>query len=208
MPSSEMNDLPTCVSGAMIPVKWDKGSQYVMKRNDNWFRGKAYLTSYVFKVDVPAVADRQPAQDGRDRRRPSSTPSQWDALANVAEHRPGRFYPPRLTTTTSTTSTPARTPKAAIFGDSRCARLCHRARPQEGGRQGLFRTGRTPPTPHELAQWAHTTTKTQYPYDAGQGRQMLDAAGWKKGPTGFGPRAASRWSGSCAPTPATRSARP
>jgi peptide/nickel transport system substrate-binding protein len=184
MPSSEMNNLPTVVSGAMVPVKWDKGSQYVIKRNDNWFRGKTYIDQHVFKVTPSFVANANLLKTGEidigivDN-------SVWDDLGNsqsvnrVAFTRPSYdYYLHNLDA--------SRTPKAAIFGDSQVRKALYTALDKKKIADKVY-FGQATPADSVMSsvQWAHTTPKTQYPYDLAKANKMLDDAGWKKGPDGI-----------------------
>jgi peptide/nickel transport system substrate-binding protein len=184
MPSSEMNNLPTVVSGAMVPVKWDKGSQYVIKRNDSWFRGKTYIDQHVFKVTPSFVANANLLKTGEidigivDN-------SVWDDLGNsqsvnrVAFTRPSYdYYLHNLDA--------SKTPKAAIFGDSQVRKALYTALDKKKIADKVYFGQATPAdSVMSSAQWAHTTPKTQYPYDLAKANKMLDDAGWKKGPDGI-----------------------
>jgi peptide/nickel transport system substrate-binding protein len=136
MPSSEMNNLPTVVSGAMAPVKWDKGSQYVIKRNDNWFRGKTYIDQHVFKVTPSFVANANLLKTG-------------EIDIGIVDN----LY---------TALDKKKIADKVYFGQATPA-------------DSIMSS----------AQWAHTTPKTQYPYDLAKANKMLDDAGWKKGPDGI-----------------------
>jgi peptide/nickel transport system substrate-binding protein len=191
MGSSEMNNLPTVVSGAMVPVKWDKGSQYVIKRNDNWFRGKTYIDQHVFKVTPSFVANANLLKTGEidigivDN-------SVWDDLGNsqsvnrVAFTRPSYdYYLHNLDT--------SRTPKAAIFGDSQVRKALYMALDKKKIADKVYFGQATPADSiMSSAQWAHATPKTQYPYDLAKANKMLDDAGWKKGSDGIRAKAGVR----------------
>jgi peptide/nickel transport system substrate-binding protein len=184
MPSSEMNNLPTVVSGAMAPVKWDKGSQYVIKRNDNWFRGKTYIDQHVFKVTPSFVANANLLKTGEIDIGVVDN-SVWDDLANsqsvnrVGFTRPSYdYYLHNLDASKS--------PKAAIFGDSQVRKALYTALDKKKIADKVYFGQATPADSiMSSAQWAHTTPKTQYPYDLAKANKMLDDAGWKKGPDGI-----------------------
>src|SRR5215471_17276470 len=53
--SSPLNQVPQIGSGVFLPVKWDKGSQYELKRNPLFWRGQSHLDSYFVKVVASAV---------------------------------------------------------------------------------------------------------------------------------------------------------
>lgn len=184
MASSEMNNLPTVVSGAMVPVKWDKGSQYVIKRNDNWFRGKTYIDQHVFKVTPSFVANANLLKTGEidigivDN-------SVWDDLGNSQSVNRVGFTRPSYDYYLHNLDA-SRTPKAAIFGDSQVRKALYTALDKKKIADKVYFGQATPAdSVMSSAQWAHTTPKTQYPYDLAKANKMLDDAGWKKGPDGI-----------------------
>jgi peptide/nickel transport system substrate-binding protein len=80
---------------------------------------------------------------------------------------------------------PAKTPKAAIFGDVQVRRALLTGLNREQVAQKVY-FGLAAPADSSVsgAQWVHTTPKTQYPYSLSKANSMLDAAGWVKGPDG------------------------
>jgi peptide/nickel transport system substrate-binding protein len=181
--SSTMNQVPTVVSGPMIPVKWDKGTQYQMKRNDLFFKGKTYLDEYFFKVVADAVQVANQLKTGEvDAGGPD--PSQWDSLANVANITRLTYVAPSFDYYIHNLD-PAKTPKAAIFGDVQVRRALLTAIDRKTVAQKVY-FGLASPADSSVsgAQWVHTTPRTQYPYSVSKAEQMLDAAGWVKGADG------------------------
>lgn len=184
MPSSEMNNLPTVVSGAMAPVKWDKGSQYVIKRNDNWFRGKTYIDQHVFKVTPSFVANANLLKTGEIDIGVVDN-SVWDDLANSQSVNRVGFTRPSYDYYLHNLDA-SKTPKAAIFGDSQVRKALYTALDKKKIADKVYFGQATPADSiMSSAQWAHTTPKTQYPYDLAKANKMLDDAGWKKGPDGI-----------------------
>jgi len=182
--SSPMNQVPTVVSGAMIPVKWDKGTQYQMKRNDLFFRGKTNLDSYFFKVVSDAVAVANQLKTGEiDVGNPDL--SQWDSLANVQNIDRLSYVAPSFDYYIHNLD-PAKTPKAAIFGDVQVRRALLTALDRKTVAQKVY-FGLAAPADSSVsgAQWVHSTPKTQYPYNLAKAEQMLDQAGWVKGSDGI-----------------------
>ena len=184
MPSSEMNNLPTVVSGAMAPVKWDKGSQYVIKRNDNWFRGKTYIDQHVFKVTPSFVANANLLKTGEIDIGVVDN-SVWDDLGNSQSVNRVGFTRPSYDYYLHNLDA-SKTPKAAIFGDSQVRKALYTALDKKKIADKVYFGQATPADSiMSSAQWAHTTPKTQYPYDLAKANKMLDDAGWKKGPDGI-----------------------
>jgi peptide/nickel transport system substrate-binding protein len=181
--STEMNQVPTVVSGAFIPQRWDKGAQYQMKRNDLYYKGKANLDSYVFKVVPDAVQIANQLKTGEiDVGIPDA--SVWDSLATaqgldrVSYVRPSfDYYIQNLDM--------AKTPKAAIFSDPAVRKALLTALDRKKIAEKVY-FGQAQPADSAVssAQWVHTTTKTQYAFDVKKAGQLLEDAGWKMGSDG------------------------
>jgi peptide/nickel transport system substrate-binding protein len=182
--SSPLNQVPQVVSGPMIPVRWDKGAQYQMKRNDLYFKGRPNLDSYVYKVVPDAVSIANQLRTGElDVGQPDA--SQWDSLANVATIDRVSYVGPRFDYYIHNLD-PAKTPKAAIFEDVQVRRALLMALDRKKVADRVY-FGLAEPADSSVsgAQWVHTTPKTQYPYNIAKAQQMLDAAGWVKGSDGI-----------------------
>src|SRR6266851_118214 len=54
--TADFNTAPSVTNGAFKFVKWDKGQQVTLARNDNYWNGPAYLDSYVYNVLPDSVA--------------------------------------------------------------------------------------------------------------------------------------------------------
>ena len=181
--SSPLNQVPEVVSGAMIPVKWDKGGQYQMKRNDLFYKGKANLDSYIFKVVPDAVQIANQLKTGEiDVGQPDL--SQWDSLANVANLDRVSYVAPSFDYYIQNLD-PAKTPKAAIFSDPDVRKALLTALDRKKVAEKVY-FGQAAPADSSVsgAQWVHVTPKAQYAYDQAKAEKMLDAAGWTKGADG------------------------
>jgi peptide/nickel transport system substrate-binding protein len=182
--SSPMNQVPTVVSGFMIPVKWDKGTQYQMKRNDLYYGGPTHLDSYFFKVVADGVQVANQLKTGEiDVGQPDL--SQWDSLANVQNIDRISYVAPSFDYYIHNLDA-AKTPKAAIFDDVQVRKALLTALDRKAVAQKVY-FGLAAPADSSVsaAQWVHTTPKTQYPFDLAKANQMLDAAGWVKGSDGI-----------------------
>jgi peptide/nickel transport system substrate-binding protein len=181
--STELNQVPQVVSGVMVPVKWDKGAQYQLRRNDLYFRGRAHLDGLTFKVVADAVqVSNQLANTEIDVGQPDA--SQWDSLARAQAIDRVSFVSPEFAYYLQNLD-PARTPKAAIFGDVNVRRALYMALDRKKVAEKVY-FGQAVPADSSVspAQWVHTTPKTQYPFDLKKAEQLLDGAGWAKGPDG------------------------
>jgi len=181
--STPLNQVPEIVSGAMIPVKWDKGSQYQLKRNDQFWRGKAYLDSYFMKVVPDAVQVANQLKTGEiDVGSPDL--GQWESLANVQTIDRLSYVGPSFDYYIQNMD-PAKTPKAAIFSDPQVRKALLTALDrQKVADKVYFGLAAAADSSVSGAQWVHTTPKTQYPFSISKAEQMLDAAGWVKGSDG------------------------
>ena len=183
--SSDMNQVPTVVSGAMIPVKWDKGQQYTMKANDSYWRGRPYLDTFVYKVVSDAVAIANQLKTGElDVGQPDL--SQWDSLATAQNlnrksvQTPNfEYYPTQLDTSKSKA--------AAFFSDVKVRQaLLYALNRQQVADKIYFGQAKVADSSIGATNWSHITPKDhQYPYDPKKAEQLLDAAGWVKGSDGI-----------------------
>jgi peptide/nickel transport system substrate-binding protein len=181
--SSPLNQVPEVVSGVMKPVKWDKGSQYQLARNDLFFRGRSYLDSYILKVVPDAVQIANQLKTGEiDVGSPDA--SQWDSLATADAIDRVSFVRPAFDYFLPNQD-PAKTPKAAIFADPDVRKALVMALDRAKIAQKVyFGQAVGADSAVSSAQWVHTKTKTQYPFDLKKAEQLLDGAGWVKGSDG------------------------
>jgi peptide/nickel transport system substrate-binding protein len=183
MVSADINNLPTVVSGAMVPVKWDKGSQYVIKRNDTWFKGKTFIDQHVFKVTPSFVANANLLKTG-EIDVGIVDPSVWDDLGTAQNVNRVGFLRPSYDYYLHNLDT-SKTPKAAIFSDAVVRQALYTALDKKKIAQKVYFDQAAPAdSSTSPAQWAHVTPKTQYPYDLAKANKMLDDAGWAKGADG------------------------
>ena len=183
MNSSEMNQVPTVGSGPFLPVKWDKGAQYQLKRNDTYFRGKANLDSFIYKVVPDAVQVANQLKTGElDVGQPDA--SVWDSLATAQTINRVSYVGPSFAYYIQNLD-PAKTPKAAIFGDLQVRKALLTALDLTKVADKVY-FGQAAPADSSVssAQWVHTTPKTQYHFSLSNAEKMLDAAGWVKGADG------------------------
>jgi peptide/nickel transport system substrate-binding protein len=182
--ASPLNQVPKVGSGVMLPVAWDKGSRYQMKRNDLYWRGKAYLDGYVMKVvaDSGRIADQLKTGE-IDVGQPDL--GQWDSLAEVGSIARVSYVRPAFDYYVHNLD-PAKTTRAAIFGDVQVRRALLTAI-DRGQLADKVYFGLAAPADSSVsgAQWVHSTPRTQYPFSIAKAEQMLDAAGWVKGSDGI-----------------------
>lgn len=183
--SSDMNQTPTVVSGAMIPVKWDKGQQYTMKANDNYWRGRPNIDSFVYKVVSDAVGVANQLKTGElDVGQPDL--SQWDSLATAQNlnrlsiDTPNfEYYQTQLDTSKSKA--------AAFFSDVKVRQaLLYALNRQSVADKIYFGQAKVADSSIGSTNWSHITPKDhQYPFDVKKAESLLDEAGWVKGADGI-----------------------
>ncbi|HKW72379.1 MAG TPA: ABC transporter substrate-binding protein [Candidatus Dormibacteraeota bacterium] len=175
---------PTVASGVFKFVKWDKGQQVVLARNTNYWAGQSYLDQYIYKVVTDAVVLAQQLKTGElDVGQPDA--SQFDNLKTqtnltaLSHVNPGFVY--------YQFNLGAGTTGSQLFGDKNVRKALHTAldRPSMAKAayfgQAVAADSVLPPT-----TWAYNPNVTpKYSYDKAKAEQILDAAGWTKGPDGI-----------------------
>ena len=174
---------PTLASGVFKFVKWDKGQQVVLARNDSYWAGKSHLDQYIFKVVSDAVVLAQQLKTGElDVGNPD--PSQFDNvktatnLTTLAFPRPSwDFYQFQLGTSTK---------GGTLFGDKNVRKALHMALDRVAIAKAAYFGQATPADSVEPpTTWAfNPSVSPKYPYDKAKAEQMLEAAGWTKGADG------------------------
>ncbi len=175
---------PDVASGVMKFLKWDKGQQVVLARNDSYWGGKSNLDQYIYKVVPDAVVLAQQLKTGEiDIGQPD--PSQWDNLATAANINRVKFVTDSYTFYMFNLD-PAKDP-SKIFGDKNVRHALQLALDRKSMAQAVF-FGQAVPgdSPWVSVNWAHDPkTDNKYPFDKAKAEQLLDAAGWAKGPDGI-----------------------
>src|SRR5215472_14419303 len=80
--TADFNSGPPASSGAFKFVRWDKGQQVVLARNENYWRGQTYLDQYIIKVVPDSVTLTNQLKTG-EVDFGFVDPSVWDGLATV-----------------------------------------------------------------------------------------------------------------------------
>jgi peptide/nickel transport system substrate-binding protein len=81
--TADFNSAPTVASGAFKFVRWDKGQQVVLARNDSYYRGAPHLDQYIFKLATDSIAMTNQLKTGEVDVAGQIDPSLWDSLATV-----------------------------------------------------------------------------------------------------------------------------
>jgi peptide/nickel transport system substrate-binding protein len=175
---------PTVSSGVFKFVRWDKGQQVVLARNEGYWAGPSYLDQYIFKVVSDAVVLAQQLKTGElDVGQPDA--SQFDNLQTATNITTSAFtqagfvyYQFNLGPGTAA---------AQLFGDKNVRKALHTALDRQSMAkaayfgQAVAADSVLPPT-----TWAYNSNVTpKYTFDKAKAEQMLDAAGWAKGADGI-----------------------
>jgi peptide/nickel transport system substrate-binding protein len=181
--TADFNSAPTVTSGPFKFVRWDKGSQVVFTRNPGYYRGAPRLDSFVYKVVPDTVAVANQLKTGEIDAGQIS-PSQVASL----QTEPGltltsfvvpqfEFYMYQLDPTK---------PAGQIFQEQAVRQALLYAIDRPGiVKTVLFGQGQVANSVEPPTSWAYNpNTRPTYPYDPRKAGQLLDQAGWVKGPDG------------------------
>jgi peptide/nickel transport system substrate-binding protein len=175
---------PPVTNGVFKFVKWDKGQQVVLGRNDNYWAGPSNLDQYILKVVTDAVVLAQQLKTGElDAGQPDA--SQYDNLQTVTTinnkvfARPSFVYyfynldPSRAT--------------YALFGDKNVRKALHMALDRVALAKAVYFGLAVPADSTQMSiSWAYNPNVTpKYKYDKAAAQKMLDDAGWVKGSDGI-----------------------
>src|SRR5947209_2191914 len=94
--TADFNTAPTVCCGAFKFVKWDKGQQVTMARNDNYWAGAPYLDQWIYKVLPDSVAVTNQLKTGEIDIGPVD-PGQFDALKTTSTVAMSEFPVPTFT---------------------------------------------------------------------------------------------------------------
>ena len=176
---------PTVCSGVFKFVKWDKGSQVVLARNDSFWRGPSYLDQYVFKIVTDAVVMAQQLKTGElDCGQPDA--SQWDNLATADNVNRVKYLQAGFVYYAYNLD-PTKSQGGKIFQDKavRKALLMALDRPSMA-RAVYFGQAEPADSVEPSVSWAYNKdVKPKYKYDKAAAEDMLQKAGWVKGSDGI-----------------------
>jgi len=175
---------PTVSNGVFKFVRWDKGQQVVLARNDNYWAGPSNLDQYIYKVVSDAVVLAQQLKTGEiDAGQPDF--SQVDNLKTV---------------TTISVKTLARdsfvyylfnldpsTASYALFSDKNVRKALHMALDRTSVAKAVYFGLATPAdSVYSPVSWAfNPNVSPKYKYDQAGASKLLDDAGWVKGSDGI-----------------------
>jgi len=182
--TADFNSAPSASSGPFKFVRWDKGQQVVLARNDSYFRSPALLDQYVYKVAPDSVTVTNQLKTGEIDFGPVD-PSLWDSLATVDNlDRLSPFGVPSFTFYAYNLD-PAK-PAGKLFADKAVRQaLLYALDRQAIADRVYFKQATVADSVEPPISWAHTTAKPNYTFNKAKAESMLDSAGWTKGPDGI-----------------------
>ena len=184
MNTADFNSAPTVSNGAFKFVKWDKGQQVTMARNDGYWAGAPYLDQWIYKVVADSVAVTNQLKTG-ELDIGQVDPGQYDTLTGVSSVNRIEFPVPSFTFYAYQLD-PSK-PAGPLFQDKAVRQALVYALNRQQivdaiyFKHGVVATSVEPPT-----SWAYKSNPTvQYTFDKAKAESMLDAAGWTKGSDGI-----------------------
>ena len=184
--TADFNSAPTVASGAFKFVRWDKGQQVVLARNDGYYRGAPHLDQYVYKLAPDSLAMTNQLKTGEVDVAGQIDPSLWDSLA----------------TTDTVNRLPTFTTAQFVFYIYQLDPAKHGGQlfAEKGVRQALlyaldrqqiadhvyFGQAAVGDTVIPPVSWAYSPNVTpKYRADKQKAQSLLDQAGWVKGADGI-----------------------
>ena len=182
--TADFNSAPSATSGAFKFVRWDKGQQVVLARNESYHRGQAYLDQYIYKVAPDSVTVSNQLKTGEVDFGPVD-PSLWDSLATVDTiNRIAPFGVP--TFTFYAYNLDPNKPAGKLFADKSVRQaLLYALDRQQMADKVYFKQATVADSAEPPISWAHSNAKPSYSLNKSKAEQMLDGAGWTKGSDGI-----------------------
>ncbi|HEV2139983.1 MAG TPA: ABC transporter substrate-binding protein [Candidatus Dormibacteraeota bacterium] len=180
--AADFNSGPTVSNGAYKFVKYDKGSQVTMARNDNYWAGPAYLDQWIYKVVADTVAVTNQLKTG-ELDIGFVDAGQFDSLKTVSTVAMTEFTRPSFTFYAYQLD-PS---KSQLFQDKAVRQALLYALDRQSMATAIWFGHATvansvePPT-----SWTYKEKPAVvYNFDKAKAESMLDAAGWTKGSDGI-----------------------
>jgi len=182
--SADYNSAPTVVNGPFKFVKWDKGQQVTMERNDNYWAGAPYLDQYIYKVLPDSVAVTNQLKTGEIDIGPVD-PGQYDALKTTESVVLSEFPTPTFTFYAYNLD-PSK-PAGKLFQDKAVRQaLLFALNRQQIVTAVFFGHGKVANSVEPPTSWTYKDKpKVLYSFDKAKAESLLDGAGWAKGSDGI-----------------------
>jgi len=182
--TADFNTAPSVTNGAFKFVKWEKGQQVTLARNDNYWNGPAYLDSYVYKVLPDSVAVTNQLKTGEIDIGPVD-PGQFDAIKTATNVVTSEFPVPTFTFYAYNLD-PAKL-GGQLFGDKAVRQaLLYALNRQQIVTAIFFGHGSVANSVEPPTSWAYKDKpQVLYSFDKAKAESLLDGAGWAKGADGI-----------------------
>jgi len=182
--TADFNTGPSVTNGAFKFVKWEKGQQVTLARNDNYWNGPAYLDSYVYKVLPDSVAVTNQLKTGEIDIGPVD-PGQFDAIKTATNVVTSEFPVPTFTFYAYNLD-PAKL-GGQLFGDKAVRQaLLYALNRQQIVTAIFFGHGSVANSVEPPTSWAYKDKpQVLYSFDKAKAESLLDGAGWAKGADGI-----------------------
>jgi peptide/nickel transport system substrate-binding protein len=182
--TADFNTAPTVTNGAFKFVKWEKGAQVTMARNDNYWAGAPYLDQWIYKVLPDSVAVTNQLKTGEIDIGPVD-PSSFDTLKTVSSVSLVDF--PRSVFVFYAYQLDPSKPAGQLFQQKEVRQALLYALDRQSMANAIWfghasvANGVEPPT-----SWAYKDKpQVLYNFDKSKAESMLDSAGWTKGADGI-----------------------
>jgi len=182
--TADFNSGPTVCNGAFKFVKWDKGQQVTLARNDSYWAGPAYLDQYIYKVVPDSVAVTNQLTTGEIDVGPVD-PSQFDATKTATNVVMTEFPVPTFTFYAYNLD-PSKL-GGQLFADKNVRQaLLYAIDRQQIVTAVFFGHGSVANSVEPPTSWAYKDKpQVLYSFDKAKANSLLDAAGWAKGSDGI-----------------------
>ncbi|MFZ0216601.1 MAG: ABC transporter substrate-binding protein, partial [Candidatus Dormiibacterota bacterium] len=183
--TTSYNSAPTVTNGMFKFVKWDQGADVVLERNENYFRGAPLLQQWVYKALPSQDAIGDQLKTGEIDVGGNVDPAQVASLKAVQGLTIDEFVIPAFGYVALQLD-PTK-PAGKILQDEQVRQALFYAIDRAGIVKsvlyglGTLANSVEPPTVFGY----NPNTKPAYSYNPAKANQMLDAAGWVKGPDGI-----------------------
>ncbi len=182
--TADFNGAPTVSSGAFKFVRWDKGQQVVLARNDTYYRGAGYLDQYVYKVMPDSVTLVNQMKTG-EVDFGTVDPSLWDSLATSDNLNRIDPFGVAIFTFYAYQLDPSK-PAGRFFADKTVRQaLLYALDRQQMADKVYFKQATVADSVIPPISWAHASAKPSYGFNKSKAESMLDQAGWTKGTDGI-----------------------
>jgi peptide/nickel transport system substrate-binding protein len=182
--TADFNNAPTVVNGPFKFVKWDKGQQVTLERNDGYWGGAPYLDQWIYKVLPDSVAVTNQLKTGEIDIGPVD-PGQYDNLKGTDSVEIKEFPVPNFTFYAYNLD-PAK-PAGKLFGQREVRQaLLYALNRQQIVTAVFFGHGEVANSVEPPTSWVYKEKpKVLYTFDKAKAEQLLETAGWVKGSDGI-----------------------